>query len=132
MTGRPDRAVGDAALGAEARHEDVLEELAGAATGAAIDVPAQPLVEAQAGPVEDLGIERPPIVDDDHDRRARPQRGSHVRQHVHDPVQVRRERRAARAARSGAQLELAPVVEAQQLVRIPVLLVVVDEARVGR
>src|SRR5207244_6541841 len=45
---------------------------------------------------------------------------------------VRLDRRARRARLGGAELELTAVVEAEQLVCIPMLLVVVDQARIRR
>lgn len=61
-------------FGLRPRDEDRLEVLARAAAGAAVDVALEPLLEAQAGAVEDLRVEVAAVVDDDADRRARLQR----------------------------------------------------------
>ena len=90
------------------------------------------MLEAQAGPLEDLRIEVAAVVDDDRDRRAAAQRTADVGEHVDNPLRVRTERGLARPCGRGAHLELAPVVEAEELVGVPVLLVVVDQPRVGR
>ena len=55
----------------DARDEHVLEELARAAARAPVHVPAEALVEPQAGALEDLRVEVAPVVDDDQ-RPARP------------------------------------------------------------
>ena len=55
-----------------ARDDHVLEELAGATAGAAVDVAPVARLDRQAGALEDLGIELAAVVDHDHDPRARP------------------------------------------------------------
>src|SRR5438105_6704249 len=62
------------------RDEDVLEELARAPAGTAVDVPAKPFLEIQAGARQDLRIEVAPVVHDDQHRRAAPQRLLRVEQ----------------------------------------------------
>ena len=81
-------------LAGGARDQHVLEVLAGAAAGAAVHVPAQPRLEPQPGPVEDLRVEVAAVVDDDEHRRARPQRRRGVRERGRDPGAVRLDRRA--------------------------------------
>src|SRR2546425_3593161 len=115
-----------------ARDQDVFEELAGPPAGAPVDVPAQALLEAQARPVEDLRVEVAAVADDDHDRRAGTERLARTREYRRDPFAVRLDRGAVRPTCRGADLELAQVIETEQLVRRAVLLVVVDQAWVGR
>ncbi len=92
-------------------------------------MPAQPLLEPESCAVEDLGEEIAPVGDDHADGRAGAQVLARVGEHGRDPVHVRRQRRLRRAA---AELELAEVREPEQLVRVAVLLVVVDEPGVRR
>src|SRR5713226_6512139 len=110
----------------------VLEELAGSATGTAVHVAAEALLEPQARPAENLRGEVAAVVDDDQDRSAGPERVAGALEHGHDPVAVRFDRGAARAVRGRPELELAQVVEPEQLVRRAVLLVVIDQPWVGR
>ena len=116
-----------------ARDEHVLVVLAGAPAGAAVHVPAQPLVELEPGALEDLRVEVAAVVDDD-EHAARRARARRRRSRAPRAMPSRYASSAARdvPALGGAELELAPVVEAEQLVRVPVLLVVVDQARVRR
>ena len=88
---------------------------------------------AEPGPLEDLRIELAAVVDDDHDRRPRgASAAAHDARTAEIPSVYALERRPRRAARGGADLALAPVVEPEQLVRVAVLLVVVDQARIRR
>jgi hypothetical protein len=50
-----------------ARDQYVLVVLAGATARPTVHVPAQPILELQPGALEDLGIEVPAVVHDDHD-----------------------------------------------------------------
>ena len=50
-------------------------------------------------------------------------------ENLRDPGDVLLDRRPARPARGRAELDLATIVQAEQLVRVAVLLVVVDQAR---
>src|SRR5436309_11254078 len=59
-----------------AHDQDVFEVLPRAAAGAAVDVAAVTPVELEAGTLEDVGIEPATVVDDDEQRRARPQERS--------------------------------------------------------
>ena len=55
-----------------------------------------------------------------------------VREHVGNAVDVVLDRRPTRAPGGPAELEITPLVDAEQLVRVAVLLVVVDQARIRR
>jgi len=112
------------------RDQNRLEVLARPPPRAAVDMALEPIDEAQPTAIENLGIELAPIVDDDDDRCSGLQHLCATSKHVGDPTDVRIERRPARPPSRGAELALAPVVEPEQLVRVAVLLVVVDEARV--
>ena len=93
----------------------------------------EPLDEAETAPLEDLRVELPPVVHDDDHRRVRAQARSALRRSTRAiAVDVLVDRAPARPASRGAELALAPVVEAEELVRVAVLLVVVDETRVRR
>ena len=63
-------------------------------------------VEPQAGAVEYRRIELTAIVDDDEQRRARPQRDRRTLQHIHDAVGVRRDRRLRRPRSRRTELTL--------------------------
>ena len=109
--------------------QHVLEELACPPAGTAVHVASIALFEPQSGPLQDRRVELAPVVDHDHDRRSRLQSPPHVRKHGGDPVAIGRERLAARAL---AELELAELLQSEQLVGVAMLLVIVDQARVGR
>src|SRR5437763_146605 len=68
----------------------------------------------------------------DDDPPARLQHAGTRRQHARDPVDVRGECRLRRAALGCADLARAQVLEAEQLVGVAVLLVVVDEPGIRR
>src|SRR5260221_433261 len=112
-----------------ARDEHVFEVLAGPAAGAPVDVPAEAFLEAQTRSVEDRRIEIAAVVYDDEHGRAGCERRSRVRKRARDAAPVRVERRARGSRHGGAELERTAVVETQQLVRVLMLLVVVDENR---
>ena len=92
----------------------------------------QPLVEPSPARVEDVRVEIAAVVDDDR-AAARPgaSAAAAFASTAAIAVDVGRERRPARPGRGRADLELAPVVEAEQLVRVAVLLVVVDQPGYG-
>src|SRR6476661_198475 len=115
-----------------ARDQHVFEVLACASSGATVHMATQTLFETEAGPFEDLRIELAPIVDDDHDRGASPQDGPGVQQHLDDPVRVSSQGSTRVAGGGCADLELASIVQPEQFVRVAMLLVVVDQARVRR
>src|SRR5439155_2365574 len=106
--------------------------LARATPGPAVDVAAQPLLEPQARTLEDLRVEVAPVVDDDDDRTSRRERGGGRAQRGDDAVCIRGDGGATGSTRGRTERELPPVVEPQQLVGVAVLLVVVDQAGVGR
>src|SRR6476646_2705106 len=123
------------ACGAGARRRDdqpqhLFEVLAGAASGAAVDVPGAAALEPETGPAGDVVVERAAVVDDERDGGVAAQGAARVRQHLGDAVAVGGDGAGAGALGGGAQLQLAAVIEAEQLVGISVLLVVVDQARV--
>src|SRR6478735_8480655 len=93
--------------------QNVFEVLARPPAGAAVDVAAEPFLELKTGSREDLRIQVAAVVDDDEDRGSLPE--------LHRRPRGRR-----------ADLPLAPVVEREQLVRMAVLLVVVDQPRIRR
>ena len=89
--------------------------------------------EPQPGALEDLRVEVATVVDDDAHRAPRARSDApRVREHARDAVDILRDRRSARPARRPAELEVAALVEAEQLVGVAVLLVVVDQPRVRR
>ena len=88
--------------------------------------------DLQPGPVEHLAVEAAPVVDDDADGCAVAEHATRVAEHGRNTVDVRLDRLATRAERGPAQLPVTALVETEQLVRVTVLTVVVDQARVGR
>src|SRR5579872_5761946 len=112
--------------------QDVLEELPRPAARAAVDVAAEAAFQAESGLLEDLRVEVAAVVDDDQDGSAAAERLAGAGEDGGDALDVGRDRGLARAARGGAELELAQVVEVEQLVSRAVLLVVVDQPRIGR
>ena len=86
-----------------ARDEDVLVVLARAPARSPVDVPAESLLELEAGALEDLGIQVAAVVHDDEHGRARRERGRRIRERVGDPLAVLLE---SRLRRSLAELEI--------------------------
>ena len=84
------------------------------------------------GPLEDAAEEVARVVDHQHHRRARREEPARVCEHGRHVVDVGVDRGAAGAPPGRADLLGAALVEAEQLERVAVLLVVVDPARVGR
>jgi hypothetical protein len=74
-----------------ARNEDVLEVLARAPAGAAVDVPTEALLELEAGAREDLRIEVAPVVDHDEDGRSPPELHGRIGKDGRHSVAVRLE-----------------------------------------
>jgi hypothetical protein len=95
-------------------------------------VAAQAVLEPQTGALENLRVQVAPVVDDDEHRRAGSQLGTRVRKRADHAVDVGGWGGTTSPARRRAELELSHVVEAEQLVRVAVLLVVVDQARIRR
>jgi hypothetical protein len=92
-------------------------------------VAAQALAEVEAGTVQDFGVELATVGDDDADGRAGLEVRAGVGEHGGDPLDVVRERPFRRPS---AELQRAEVGQPEQLVRVPVLLVVVDQAGIRR
>src|SRR5204863_3696792 len=111
----------------ERADEHVLEVLACPPPRPSVHVPPVTQLLAQPGSLQDLRVQPPAIVDDYQDRCPRPERATQVLEDGDDPVGIRLERGPRRPGRSRADLELAAVVEIEQLVRVPMLLVVVDQ-----
>src|SRR5215207_7468186 len=112
--------------------EDRLVVLTGAAAGAPVDVALEPLVEPKPRSRQDLRVEPPAVVDDDAQTCTGSERPLRAPEHRSDPGDVFLDRGLARPAGGGSELTLAAIVETEQLVRVPVLLVVVDQAGVRR
>src|SRR6476620_8103394 len=127
-TPRSDRTAGLRSPG----DQNVFEVLARPPAGAAVDVAAEPFLELKTGSREDLRIPVAAVVDDDEDRGSLPELRRRPREYRGDAVAVRLQRRQRRPRGRRADLPLAPVVEREQLVRIAVLLVVVDQPRIRR
>src|SRR4051812_32408418 len=108
----------------EPRDEHVLEVLPGPAPRTPVHVPPVPPLEHEPRALEDRRVELAAVVHDDADGRAAAQRPARVLQHGDDPVRISGQGGAVRPARGGADLELAPVVEPEQLVGVAMLLVV--------
>ena len=81
--------------------------------------------ESQPCQLEDLRIEIAPVVDDDDHARAGAKLVRRALEHLRHARDVLRDRRLRRSA---AELESAEVLETEQLVRVAVLLVIVDQA----
>ena len=92
----------------------------------------EPILQAKLGAAQDLGEQVAPVVDDDAHRGAGRQVLAGVREDVGHPLDVRPDRLPADAPGGTAELGLAPLVEPEQLVGVAVLLVVVDQPRIGR
>ena len=78
------------------------------------------------------GIQLAPVVHDDAHHRARQQCSPGVRKDVGDALDVRLDRGAAQAVGGPSELVVAVLREAEELVRVAMLLVVVDQARIRR
>jgi hypothetical protein len=112
--------------------EDRLEVLAGPPACPAVHVALEPLSEPKTSAAQDLRVQTSSIVHDDTDGRSRREPPARVRQHVRDAVDVRLDGSAPDAAAGTAELVRPPLVEAEQLVGVAVLLVVVDQPGVRR
>ncbi len=84
------------------------------------------MLETQTRTLEDLRVEIPTVVHDDDHTRATTQRRRGALEHASHAFRVLRDRALRRTA---SQLERSAVFEVEQLVRVAVLLVVVDQAR---
>src|SRR3954452_24983275 len=110
----------------------VLEELARPPSGPSIDVTRDPILELEAGIFEDARVQRLRVVHDDQHRRVRLQLPPRVLEYGAHRSDVVLHRGSRPPRRGGADLLVAPIGEAEQLVRIPVLLVVVDQSGIRR
>src|SRR5437763_16936177 len=90
--------------------QHLFEVLAGAAPGAPVDVATVAVVEAQARPLEDLGVEPAAVVDDNEDGCACAERSCGPLEHRGDAVRVRGHCGAARAGGSCTELALTTIV----------------------
>jgi hypothetical protein len=77
-------------------------------------------------------MEAAAVVDDNEDRPVSAHGAGGARERRRDPVEVRVDGGSARSVRRGPDFSLTPVVETEQLVRVAMLLVVVDQPRVRR
>ena len=92
-------------------------------------MPFEPIDEAEAASLQDLGIEVAPIVDDDeHGRAVRKPFGA-AAEDGGDAGHVALDRTATRPRGGSTELSLATIVQLEDLVRVAMLLVVVDESR---
>src|SRR4029079_16866436 len=90
------------------------------------------IFEPEASRLKDLGIELTPIVHDDQDRAAVREARYGVSQCGNHSVDVAGELGLARPPGGAAELLRAQLLETQQLVRVAVLLVVVDQPWIRR
>src|SRR6266436_10073924 len=104
-----------------AHDKHIFEVLAGATAGTPVDVTPQTLVETQPRAFEDRRIEVAAVVHDDRERCIVHESLGGLSQRASDSCRVRVDRRTRRSRLCGAELELAGVVEAEQLVRVAVL-----------
>ena len=91
-------------------------------------MPREALLENDAGTLEDLRIEVVGVVHDDHDGRTASQEPARIHHRPGNRVDVGSLRGLGSAAHRWADLVGAPILEAEQLVGVAVLLVVVDQA----
>src|SRR5262245_12469901 len=87
--------------------EDGLEVLARPAPGAPVDVSLEPVLQAQAGPAQHLGVQVAPVVDHDAHWRAGRERAADVAEDGRDPLDVLLERPPAGAQSGTAELAVA-------------------------
>ena len=109
-----------------------LEVLPRTAPRAAVHVALEPIFQVEPRAAQDVGEQVTPVVDDDAHRGARRQVAARVREDVGHSLDVCPDRIAADAPGGTAELGLAPLVEAKQLIGVAVLLVVVDQTRIRR
>ena len=91
----------------------------------------EPIFQVEPRAAQDVGEQVTPVVDDDAHRGARRQVAARVREDVGHSLDVCPDRIAADAPGGTAELGLAPLVEAKQLIGVAVLLVVVDQTGYG-
>ena len=91
-----------------------------------------PGLDAEPRTLEDLRVEVAAVVDDDHDGRASREDTADVGKYLGGSVDVGGDGCDARPCRRRTDLELAAIVQAEKLVGVAMLLVVVDEPGVRR
>ncbi len=110
-----------------------LEVLARSPAGSPVDMALEAVDEPEPASPEDLGVQVATIVDDDASRARRARATLRRRRSTREmPATYSSIARPARATRGRTELALAAVVEPEQLVRVAMLLVVVDQPRVRR
>jgi hypothetical protein len=112
--------------------EDVLEKLARAPSGPAVDMASESLLEGHSRSLEDLGVQVLRVIHNDDDgcpRRELPVRVSEDGDHVFD---IGADGVARLTARGRTDLFLTAINESQEFVGVAVLLVIVDQPRIGR
>src|ERR671919_1216374 len=112
------------ALTKRPRDQDLFEVLALAAPRSAVHVAQVAVLEAQAGGRQDAVVEVAAVVDNDHDPAAAAKRCTGAGEDGRDAFAV--------ARHATADLRVVPPREAEELEGVGVLLVVVDQPRVGR
>src|SRR5207253_952092 len=95
-------------------------------------MPRGPALEHESSSSRDLVVEVAAVIDHDRYGGTAVQRSAAVGEGLGDAVAVLGDRPAGGAAGGRAQLEAPPVGQPEQLVCVAVLLVVVDQAGVGR
>ena len=89
----------------------------------------EPIDEAKAASLQDLGIEVAPIVDDDEHGRAVREPFGAASEDGGDAGHIALDRATTRPSGGSTELSLAAIVQFEDLVRVAMLLVVVDESR---
>ena len=115
-----------------AAEQDVLEELTRSPPGAPVHVSGDPSFEKETRVLENRGIEVVRIVHDDKHPRVPRKLRCRVVEHLAHRVDISAQRRPAPPSRPRANLLIASVDQAEQLVGVAMLLVVVDQAGVRR
>src|SRR4029077_13985752 len=88
------------------------------APGAAVDVALEPLIETQPCTPQDFRIQPTPIVYNHAYRRPGGEAAPGVRKDVGDAVDVGADRLSSYARRRAAELDRAPLLQAEKLVRV--------------
>src|SRR6266487_5596034 len=91
-----------------------------------------PLFQGKTRSLEDRRIKRPRVVHHDDNGRSRGHRMTCVAQHRRHVFNVVVERTPTRATGRGPDLRRATIRQPEQLVRVAMLLVIVDESWIGR
>jgi hypothetical protein len=122
-----------ARLGAtDTTNENALEEFAGTAACPTVHVSRDLVFERKPGVRKDLWVEIPRIVDDDHDWRVSAELFRSVREDRRHVSDVRGYGAPASPMHSCTDLVITTIAELQKLVRVAMLLVIIDQPRIGR